>query len=369
MSRQRLSPVVAWFRSSRRMLAAELSQGGWLNFGPFRWSDINIPRALRAGAGMITPLALGLATGHLEYGIFATLGALPAGFVSFQGASRTRVTAVTFAAFGMAVATFVGGVAAYTSGWLLFPAVLIFSYLAGLMAALGQRFLVVGLQWAVQLVIASAIPLPPREAAVRALLVLAGGLWQGALVVVSWAFTRGNQERASLAAAYRALGDYAADVCRRPASSDPSPPPAVFGSDAVDDPNPLLRAQKRYRFLLHARAGRTHPDEPGGRRELRPRLQRPRTGHRRALRPGGRAGGTARSSRTGGRTAGATQGDRTAPGRGVALGRRRAARGDPRRGPDSAAAGPAGHRADPRSQPPPRPARRPRSWLASRLAS
>ena len=249
MSRQRLSPVVAWFRSSRRMLAAELSQGGWLNFGPFRWSDINIPRALRAGAGMITPLALGLATGHLEYGIFATLGALPAGFVSFQGASRTRVTAVAFAAFGMAVATFVGGVAAYTSGWLLFPAVLIFSYLAGLMAALGQRFLVVGLQWAVQLVIASAIPLPPRETVVRALLVLAGGLWQGALVVVSWAFTRGNQERASLAAAYRALGNYAADVCRRPASSDPSPPPAVFGSEAVDDPNPLLRTQERYRFL------------------------------------------------------------------------------------------------------------------------
>jgi uncharacterized membrane protein YccC len=249
MSRQRLSPVVAWFRSSRRMLAAELSQGGWLNFGPFRWSDINIPRALRAGAGIITPLALGLATGHLEYGIFATLGALPAGFVSFQGASRTRVTAVAFAAFGMAVATFVGGVAAYTSGWLLFPAVLIFSYLAGLMAALGQRFLVVGLQWAVQLVIASAIPLPPRETVVRALLVLAGGLWQGALVVVSWAFTRGNQERASLAAVYRALGDYAADVCRRPASSDPSPPPAVFGSDAVDDPNPLLRTQERYRFL------------------------------------------------------------------------------------------------------------------------
>jgi uncharacterized membrane protein YccC len=252
MSGEPLSPIAAWFRSSRRMLAAELSQGGWLNFGAFRWSDIDIPRALRAGAGMITPLALGLATGHLEYGIFASLGALPAGFVSFQGASRTRVSAVAFAAFGMAVATFVGGVAAYTSGWLLFPAVLFFSYLAGLMAALGPRFLVVGLQWAIQLVIASAIPLPPHEAAIRALLVLAGGLWQGALVVVSWAFTRGNQERASLAAAYQALGDYAAEVCRRPVSSDPVPPPAVFGSDAVNDPNPLLRAQERYRFLLMA---------------------------------------------------------------------------------------------------------------------
>ncbi len=232
------------------MLAAELSQGGWLNFGAFRWSDINIPRALRAGFGMITPLALGLATGHLEYGVYASLGALPAGMVSFQGASRTRVSAVAFAAFGMAVATFVGAVAAHTSGWLLIPAVMIFSYLAGLMAALGQRFLVVGLQWAIQLVIASAIPLPPREAAVRALLVLAGGLWQGALVVVSWALTRGNQERPSLAYAYRALREYAAEVCHRPASSDPVPPPAVFGSDAVADPNPLLRAQERYRFLL-----------------------------------------------------------------------------------------------------------------------
>jgi len=79
------------------MLAAELSHGGWLNFGTFRWSAIDIPRALRAGAGLITPLALGLATGHLEYGVFASLGALPAGMVSFQGASRTRVSAVTFA--------------------------------------------------------------------------------------------------------------------------------------------------------------------------------------------------------------------------------------------------------------------------------
>ena len=249
-SREPLSSIAAWFRSSRRMLAAELSQGGWLNFGAFRWSDIDVPRALRAGAGMITPLALGLATNHLEYGVFASLGALPAGMVSFQGASRTRVTAVTFAAVGMAVATFAGGVCAYLSGWLLIPAVLIFSYLGGLMATLGQRFLVVGLQWAIQLVIASAIPLAPGDAGLRALLVLAGGLWQGALVVASWAVTRGHQERTSLAAAYRLLAGYAADSCRRPASSAPVPPSAVFNSEAVNDPNPLLRAQDRYRFLL-----------------------------------------------------------------------------------------------------------------------
>ncbi|HEY0716130.1 MAG TPA: FUSC family protein [Streptosporangiaceae bacterium] len=249
MSREPRLALQAWFRSSRRMLAAELSHGGWLNFGPFRWSAIDVPRALRAGAGMITPLVAGLATGHLEYGVFAALGAQPAGIVSFQGSSRTRVSAITLAALGMAASTWVGGVAAWSGGWLLFPAVMAFAYLAGLLATLGQRFGVVGLQWVIQLVIASAIPLPPGDAALRAGLVLAGGLWQGALVVAGWAFIRGGQERASLATAYRALARYALDSCDRPDSAATAPPP-VFDFAAVTDPNPLLRAQERYRFLL-----------------------------------------------------------------------------------------------------------------------
>ena len=239
----------AWFRSSRQMLTAELSHGGWLNFGPFRWSAVDVPRALRAGVGMVTPLALGLATGHLEYGVFATLGAQPAGMVSFQGSSRTRISAITLAALGMAVSTWVGGVAAWASGWLLFPAVMVFSYLGGLLASLGQRFSVVGLQWAIQVVIASAIPLPPGDAGLRAVLVLAGGLWQGVLVVVGWAFVRGSQERDALATAYRTLARYARDSCHRPASAAAVPPPG-FDFAAVDDPNPLLPAQERYRYLL-----------------------------------------------------------------------------------------------------------------------
>ena len=242
--------VGAWFRSSRRMLAAELSHGGWLNFGPFRWSAVDWPPALRAGVGMVTPLAVGLATGHMEYGVFAALGAQPAGMVSFQGSSRTRVSAITLAALGMAVSTWVGGVAAWASGWLLFPAVLAFSYLAGLLATLGQRFGVVGLQWVIQLVIASAIPLPPGDALLRAALVLAGGLWQGALVVAGWAFTRGGQERASLATAFRLLAGYADENCRHAPDSATAVPPPAFDFAAITDPNPLLRAQERYRFVL-----------------------------------------------------------------------------------------------------------------------
>lgn len=248
--------VVAWYRASRRMLAAESAQGGWFSFGQFRWADANVAGALRAGAGMITPLALGLATGHLEYGVFATLGSLPAGFVSFQGEARTRLTAVALAAVGMAVATFAGGAAASASGWLMVPAVALFIYPSGLLATLGPRFTVVGLQWSVQLVIASGIPLPPGDAAVRALLVLAGGLWQGALVVVSWAFLPGGHEREAVAADYRALAGYAAGLSEHPGGRA-APPPAQFGSDTLRDPNPLLSAPARYRLLmLYAEAER-----------------------------------------------------------------------------------------------------------------
>jgi uncharacterized membrane protein YccC len=249
--RNYLGAAASWFRSSRRMLAAELSHGGWLNFGPFRWSAVDVPRALRAGVGMVTPLVVGLATGHLEYGVFAALGALNAGIVSFQGASRTRVSAVTLAALGMAICTWVGAVAAWAGGWWLLPAVVAFSYLGGLLATLGQRFGVVGLQWVFQLVIASAVPLGPGDATVRAGLVLAGALWQGVLVVAGWTVIRSSQERASLATAYRALARYAEDSCRHPAPAVAAgQPPPSFDFTAVTDPNPLLRAQERYRFLL-----------------------------------------------------------------------------------------------------------------------
>ena len=248
--RLRWAPLVAWFRASRRALAAGLSHGGWLNFGPFRWADLRVAGALRAGAGMVTPLAVGLVTGHLEYGAFAALGAMPAGLVTFQGFSRTRVTAVVLAAFGMAAATFVGSMAADGNGWWLVPAVMVFSYLAGLMVTLGQRLAVAGLQLPIALLIASGIPLRPGDAALRAVLVLAGGLWQATLVVASWAFLPGGRERSSLAAVYRELGAYAAEHGSQPADADVAPPSATFGTDVLKDPNPLLRAPDRARLML-----------------------------------------------------------------------------------------------------------------------
>ena len=82
-----------------------LTRSGWreaLRAGPAGWKDIVTWRTLRVAAGVVLPLAAGAASGHVEYGAFASLGALPAGLASFQGVTRTRVTAVTVASVGMA---------------------------------------------------------------------------------------------------------------------------------------------------------------------------------------------------------------------------------------------------------------------------
>jgi hypothetical protein len=234
--------VLADLRGGRAFLAAELSRSGWLDLGAFRWRDIAIARGVRGAIGVLTPLVIGVATGRVEYGSFAALGALPAGFVSFQGVNRTRVLAVLCASAGMAVSTFVGATAAREPP-LLIPVVFVWAYVVGLLAALGPAALAVTLQWPVALLIASALPFGPRDAALRAGLVLAGGLWQCLLVVTSWTVKRGSAERAALADTYTALADYA-DSLAAGALGPPSPrDPAA--SRALADPNPLVRTAAR----------------------------------------------------------------------------------------------------------------------------
>jgi hypothetical protein len=65
---------------------------GLARLGPFRWASIAPWRAARVALGVVSPLALGMATDHIKYGAYTALGALPAGIASFQGATRSRVT-------------------------------------------------------------------------------------------------------------------------------------------------------------------------------------------------------------------------------------------------------------------------------------
>jgi hypothetical protein len=239
--------LLADLRSGRAFLAAELSQPGWLDFGAFRWRDLAPGRAARAAFGVITPLAIGVAAGRIALGSFAALGALPAGFISFRGITRSRLLAVVLAAAGMAVSTFVGATADASHPLLLVPVIFCWAYLAGLLGALGPTALAVSLQWPVALLIGSALPLGPKPAAGRALLVLAGGLWQGVLVASSWALDRGGAERTAMAESFLALAGYAADLAA--GGQQPPAPVTLPGRRALTDPNPLMRTAARQWLL------------------------------------------------------------------------------------------------------------------------
>jgi uncharacterized membrane protein YccC len=242
--RRGLRRYAADLRASRAFLASEVSHGGWLDLGQFRWRDATWGRAARAAFGVVVPLAIGIATGHIEYGTFAALGAQPAGLVSFQGVTRSRILLVAAAVAGMTISTFVGASVAHSAPWLLVPAIALWSYVAGVCAALGPSAIVVSLQWPVALLIASAIPLSPEQALIRAALVLAGGLWQGVLVVTSWAVSHGAAERAAMAASYAALSQYVTRIAAAPGGAPPSPG-ALPGTLALRDPNPLMRSDAR----------------------------------------------------------------------------------------------------------------------------
>jgi len=218
-----------------------------IQLGPFRWGAVAPWRAVRAAVGVVAPLIIGWLSGNTEYGAYAALGALPAGFVSFQGESRSRVLAVAIASVGMAVSTFAGATTAALAPWLLVPLVALWGFVTGLMISLGQRASVAALQWAVALLIAVGLPSSPSEAAFRAVLVLAGGLLQALLVTLSWVLFSGSTERTMLAASYRSLATYASGLTV--GRSEPPPPAAFAAGGTLEDPNPLLSRSAWLAFL------------------------------------------------------------------------------------------------------------------------
>lgn len=138
-------------------------------------------RGLRLAVGVMLPLALGVCLGRYEYGVYAALGALPSGFAAMVGEERKKPAAVALASAGMALGTFIGALAANDPA-LLILFIAVFAYAAGIVGAFSDRVGIAALQWPGALLIATSTPDTPREAAVRAGLVLAGGLFQSALV-------------------------------------------------------------------------------------------------------------------------------------------------------------------------------------------
>lgn len=128
-------------------------------------------------------------------GVSAAIGAFITGFTSPQGIYRTRLVAVLVAAAGMAVASFVGTVAA-NSTIAIVAATAVAGYAYGTVAQLGQVASTVGVNSFVAFVLFSSQALAPHAALQQSAIVLAGGLVQAMLLLAVWPAARLDVERA-----------------------------------------------------------------------------------------------------------------------------------------------------------------------------
>lgn len=144
-------------------------------------AHVDLRRGARLGMGVFVPLAAGVSLGHPEYGVFAALGALTAGFAATTGARASQhAYAVLLSGVGMAVAGFAGAVFAQ-SPWPLLGVLVAATFAAGLCGVFSQRFGIACLQWPVALLLATTTPAQPVQ---RAVLLLAGGAWQALLTAL-----------------------------------------------------------------------------------------------------------------------------------------------------------------------------------------
>src|SRR5258707_9380317 len=100
---------------------------------------------------------------------------------------------MVYAAGAMALSIFVGSLAGHSDVAAIVPAT-IAAFASGMLVAVGPAAAFVGLQSVVAVLIAGGFSTDARGAAVRAVLVLGGGLVQTLLVVLIWPLRRFSAE-------------------------------------------------------------------------------------------------------------------------------------------------------------------------------
>jgi uncharacterized membrane protein YccC len=210
------------------------------------WANAEPAAALRCALGVGVALGSALLFKQPAAGVFLAVGAVSAGFGSFQGAYRSRAAIMLFAAGGMAFSLFVGSLAG-RSTTLDVIIVALWGLGAGLLVSLGPAASFISLQSVVAVLVATAYPADLTGATLRAVLVLGGGVLQTMLVVSLWPFRRFEAERQSVAKIYRGLAAYAADVAAAVDAPEPHTFAAVRSLHA--DPQPFARSSEVLVFV------------------------------------------------------------------------------------------------------------------------
>jgi uncharacterized membrane protein YccC len=134
-------------------------------------------------------------------------GAASIGSVKLTDTGYARMRTMLLACVGIAFSAFVGSITSRID-WLAILVAGLWGIGAGLLVALGQSALIIGLQSCIALIILSHFKLDPFHATIQALLMLAGALFQTLLTLIPGSRT---PERNALSAVYQALADYASE--------------------------------------------------------------------------------------------------------------------------------------------------------------
>jgi uncharacterized membrane protein YccC len=171
--------------------------------------QVTAAQALSSVIGFALPLALGVATGHVVEGVSMAGGAATLGAVGLTYTYRARTRTLLLACLGIAFSAFVGSITSRID-WLAILVACLWGFGAGLLVALGQSAMVVGLQAAVALIVLSHFALDPLHALLQAALMLAGALFQTLLAILPFPWRHTAPERVALVVLYSRLADYAA---------------------------------------------------------------------------------------------------------------------------------------------------------------
>ncbi|MBV9230229.1 MAG: FUSC family protein [Chloroflexi bacterium] len=211
-------------------------------------SQLTVTRALLSTAGFIIPLIIGTATGHILEGVVAAGGAAGVGAVGLTYTYRARARTMLLASLGVAVSAFIGGV---TGGinWLAILIAGIWGIGAGLLVAISQSAMTIGLQSTVALIVFAHFALSPAQVLIQAMLMCAGGLLQTLLVSITFPWQRFGPERAALSNVYQVLAESTEDPESISVGGNFSDA-FVKAETAITDNNPHSQSGKIFYELL-----------------------------------------------------------------------------------------------------------------------
>ncbi|MGP3691151.1 FUSC family protein [Streptomyces sp. IBSNAI002] len=197
---------------------------------------------VRGVLGVLVAVAVALAFGAPWAAVSAGGAAAVAGAIGLMRGPRGRIPLILAISFTMGAATLVGSLAArHTVVFVCL--VVLWSFGAGMMWAVGPRAGLIAAAGSVLLVGAAAVPLSIATTLGAAALAVAGGLVQALLVAV-WPGRRWRVQREAMAGAYRAVAAHAHALADNP--------------HAVFDPAPLIMMREAF-ILTDRQAARRPP--------------------------------------------------------------------------------------------------------------